>query len=260
MSNPWLPGRRHNRATAKFRLFCFAHAGGGSSCFTKWKTAFGPDIEVCPILIPGRESRMTEEPYRRIEDIVGPLVSALSPEMKIPFGLFGHSLGSILAFEVARCATERGYPIKILMVSGRRAPHLNMRRDPLHLLDMADFLAAIKGLNGTPADVFDSEQLMQVFLPSLRADIELNETYIPLFGKLLSCALVAYMGEQDPEVDQSELIAWREVTSGFFRHHVLPGDHFYLQQNPDDLLSLIQNSLSMFTVQPGTESFPDHHT
>jgi len=246
MYNPWIPGRREGREKAGFRLFCFAHAGGGSSFFGKWKTEFGPEIEICPILIPGRESRITEEPYRRIDDIIDPLMCALSPEMNLPFALFGHSMGSILAFEVARRATEKGLPLKTLMVSGRRAPHLRMRRRPLHLLQGEEFLKAIKTLNGTPDDVFNNDELMKFFLPSLRADIELNETYAPLTGKLLSCEVMAYMGEADSEVNPSELIAWRELTSGNFKHHILSGDHFYLQENPDKLLSLMKKSLPAF--------------
>lgn len=249
MNNPWLPGRRQDSQTVKFRLFCFAHAGGGSSFFNAWKAYFGPEIEVCPILLPGRESRIREKPYRRIEDIIEPLMQVLKPEMTLPFGVFGHSFGSILAFEVARRATECGYPLKTLMVSGRRAAHLKMRRNPLHQLDTDAFLKAIQGLNGTPKDVFNNEKLMDFFLPCLRADIELNETYTPLIGKLLSCTLMAFMGEEDTEVNQSELIAWRELTDGGFEHHIFAGDHFYLRKNPEKLLRLIKTTLSPYGVQ-----------
>jgi surfactin synthase thioesterase subunit len=118
----------------------------------------------------------------------------------------------------------------------------------MHQLDNAAFLCAVEHLNGTPKEVLRDEMFLHAFLPSLRADFELNETYVPLPGRALRCNVVAFMGATDPEVDESELIAWREVTSGEFRHHVLPGDHFYLQPCPDELLELVSRQLSVSGV------------
>lgn len=243
MQSRWISGRRKEESVVRLRLFCFAHAGGGSSLYAPWRSAFGEDVEVCPVVLPGREARMHERRFHRIEELMDPLMEALAPAMNLPFAVFGHSLGSIIAFEVARKATAAGHPPRVLMVSGRRAPHLRARRGPIHRLDEAAFLGAVEHLNGTPKEVLHDEMLRQAFLPSLRADFEVNETYVPLPGRALRCDVVAFMGASDPEVDESELIAWREVTSGRFRHHVLDGDHFYLQPCPAALLGLVASHL-----------------
>jgi surfactin synthase thioesterase subunit len=244
MQTRWIAGARKPEATLKSRLFCFSHAGGGSSLFARWRSACGEEVEVCPVVLPGREARINEPRFRRMEDLIEPLVEALAPSFNLPFAMFGHSLGSVIAFEVARRATVLGHPPYVLMVSGRRAPHLRARRPAVHLLDDQAFLQAVGSLNGLPAELLNDADLMRYFLPSLRADFELNETYVPLLGGPLSCDLVAFLGYSDPEVDESELLAWREVTSGKFRHHMLDGDHFYFQPSPDNLLELVSGYLN----------------
>ncbi|MCX4247323.1 thioesterase II family protein [Paraliomyxa miuraensis] len=244
MKNPWIAGRRCASEFVLSRLLCCPHAGGGSSLYAQWRGAFGPTLEVCPVLLPGREARIHEPCYRRIEALIGALCAALHGDLDRPYALFGHSLGSVVAFELARRAGAMGRPPALLMVSGRRAPHLRSRKAPTHGLDDAGLLRAVEQLNGTPAELLADPELMRVFLPCLRADFELNATYVPLTDQLLDCPVVAFMGEQDPEVEEAELVAWREVTTGPFSHHVLPGDHFYLMPPPASLLALVREELS----------------
>ncbi|GGB95629.1 thioesterase II family protein [Pseudoduganella buxea] len=243
MKKSWIAGRRADPATVKFRLIGLAHAGGGSTLFAPWRGAFGPEVEVCPVVLPGREARMGEAPYRSMEALIGPLMEALLPELDVPFALFGHSMGSIVAFEVARRAEALGLPLRQLLVSGRRAPHLRSRRPPVHAMENDAFLAAIGSLGGTPPQVLQDEQLFRTFMPSLRADFELNERYTPLTGRTLLCDMAAFMGRDDTEVSETELMAWREVTAGRFSHSVLEGNHFYLLDQPQRLLALLGRHL-----------------
>jgi surfactin synthase thioesterase subunit len=253
MESRWIAGRRRPEATLRSRLFCFAHAGGGSALFARWRSAFGDDVEVCPIVLPGREARINEPGFRRMEDLIDPLVESLVPSFDLPFAMFGHSMGAVVAFEVARRATALGRPLHVLMVSSRRAPHLRARNPPVSRLDDRAFLEAVGRLNGTPAELLEDEQVMRNFLPGLRADFELNDTYAPLPGRRLRCDLVAFMGDCDPEVAEFELQAWREVTSGRFQHHVLGGDHFYLLPPPGMLLDLVSGYLPL---RPGSTAWP----
>lgn len=204
---------------------------------------------------------MHERGYRRVDDLIDPLMEGLSPSLDRPFVMFGHSLGSVIAFEAARRAASLGRPLRALMVSGRRAPHLRARRPPVYLMDDRAFLDAVEQLNGTPPELLRDDVLMRTFLPSLRADFELNETYAPLLGRPLRCDLVAFMGADDPEVNESELITWREATSGRFSHHVLEGDHFYLQARPESLLDLVQlytNGWDVTTSRVDSPPQPGH--
>lgn len=252
MQKNWISGRRAPADTVASRLFCFSHAGGGSALYGPWRAAFGAGLEVCPVLLPGREARMSEPPYRRMEDLIDPLVQALGPDMDRPFSLFGHSMGSIVAFELARRVTALGYPLQSLLVSGRRAPHLRSPRPAVHTLDEAGFIDAIAALGGTPDEVLRDHALFRTFLPSLRADFELNERYLPLIGHPLGCQLLAFSGDCDPQVTESELLAWREVTAGDFAHHMLPGNHFYLQGLGRPLRDLLARHLQ--SVHPARDT------
>ncbi|NJC72073.1 thioesterase [Planosporangium thailandense] len=229
---------------ALVRLFCFAHAGGGAAFFRPWRTALAPTVDVRPVLLPGREARLDEPPYRRIEQLVDPLCAALSPQLDAPYALFGHSMGAAVAFEVARRLTDAGRPGPIcLLVSGRQAPRAVSARRTLWTLPDDDFVAAVGRMGGTPPEVLGEPDLLQMFLPALRADFELSETYRPLPGGRLRCPVVAYMGVDDPEVDRNGLLRWHEETSGAFTLRLFAGDHFYLKGGRADVLSAVRHDL-----------------
>jgi surfactin synthase thioesterase subunit len=240
--NPWIAAGAAPEG-GEIRLLCFAHAGGGSSLFSAWRAAIGPRVRVLPVLLPGREARLREEPFRRMEDLIDPLVSGLWELTEEPVAIFGHSLGSIVGYEVGRVLTARGRPPRALLVSGRRAPHLPARLPDAHGLDEPGFLDALRGLGGTPEELLGDRSLLASFLPTLRADFELNETYLPLPGPPLPCDIVGFGGTDDPQMTPSELAAWGEVTTGDFRYHLFDGNHFYLQPPRRRLLDLIEAAL-----------------
>ncbi len=239
MSTSWLSPSA-GKGDAAVRMFCFAHAGGGGGFFQPWRAAFEPDVEVCPVILPGREARVRETAHKRVEDVLDPVCAALRGLTDRPYVLFGHSMGSILAYEVARrLEAEPGRRPSCLFVSGRRAPQLPPQREPLHHLPEAEFLTAMTMLNGTPAQVLAQDDLVQLFLPTLRADFELNETYTPSPGGALTCPVSALVGDADPEVELDEMAAWRETSDGGFTLRVFRGDHFYLKGRPDEVLAAI---------------------
>ncbi|MEV6118579.1 alpha/beta fold hydrolase [Streptomyces sp. NPDC052109] len=227
------------------RLFCFAHAGGGASAYRPWRLSMAPDVDVRPVVLPGRESRMRELPYRRVEQVIDPLCEALEPHLDRPYALFGHSLGSILAYEVARRFTGRaGREPRLLIVSGRRAARLPARRRPYSALGDDAFLGAVGALGGTPPELLHEGQLLRLMLPTLRADFELNETYRTLPGPRLRCPVAAYMGTADPEVDRAGLLAWGEETTAEFTMRVFAGGHFYLKDEADEVRAALRQDLA----------------
>ncbi|MET9482763.1 alpha/beta fold hydrolase [Streptomyces sp. NPDC006638] len=231
---------------AGVRLFCCAHAGGGPAGFRSWQREFGQDVDIRPVLLPGRESRSREQPLRRMADIVGPLCDGLLPLLDRPYALFGHSLGAALAYEVARELAARGWgEPRHLFVSARRAPHLPSRRARLHDLPHDRFTAAVARMGGTPPEVLSHPELLNAFTPCLRADFEVNETYTPLPGGLLGCDVSAVVGRLDPEVGADEMAAWRDTTRGGFGLRVVDGDHFYLKETPGDLFALFRDGLDL---------------
>lgn len=226
------------------RLFCFAPAGGGASFFHPWRAALAPALDVRPVLLPGREARLDEAPYRRIEHLLDPLCAALEPHLDVPYALFGHSMGAAVAYEVARRLSGAGRPGPIcLIVSGRRGPRLASDRPPLWTLPDDEFVTAVGRLNGTPPEILGQPDLLALFLPALRADFELSETYRPLPGARLRCPVAAYTGVDDPQADPSGLLRWHEETTGEFTMRLFAGDHFYLKGGRADVLTAVRQDL-----------------
>ncbi|MBI3688120.1 MAG: thioesterase [Actinobacteria bacterium] len=229
---------------AELRLFCFPHAGGGAAFFRPWRQRLAPELDVRTIVLPGREARVREAPYRRVEQLLGPVCEALEPLLDRPYALLGHSLGAIVAFEVARRLVTGGAPApRCLLVSGRRSPRAPRLRRRYSALPDMQFLAAIGELGGTPPEVLAEPQLVRMLLPALRADFEINESYQVGAGPLLRCPVIAYAGRDDPEVDPGELVEWHEATSGEFALRLFDGGHFYLRGGRPDVVACVRQDL-----------------
>ena len=244
MAAEWI-ARRHELPGARTKLFCFAHAGGGAWVFAPWRAALSPGIAVCPIVLPGRESRLREPPCVRMEEFIAPLRDAIAACADRPFAFFGHSLGAVVAYEAARMLPPSKAPLLMrLFVSGRRAPQLPPGRPPLHRLGDAAFISALRGLGGTPDELLGDGAMLALFLPALRADFELNDTYEPLPGGRLTCPITAFAGRGDPETSRAEISGWRAVTTGAFGLREFGGGHFYLIDQQHELLAVIREQLA----------------
>ena len=216
---------------AQLRLFCFPYAGAGALIFRKWSDALPHDIEVCPIQLPGRGTRLTEPPFTKLPCLIEALARALVPLLDKPFAFFGHSLGALIGFELARqIRRQHGlHPVRLFASAGR-APQIPHRAPPIHTLPDNQFLAELRRLNGTPRELLDHEELMEVMLPILRADFALYETYLYSTEPPLNCPISAFGGLQDRRVSASDLEAWRSQTSASFSLRMFPGDHFFLKE------------------------------
>jgi len=242
-ADPWVRAPAA-ASPAPVRLFCFAHAGGGAAFFHPWRERLRPLAEVCPVVLPGHESRYRETPIRAMEALLDPLCEALWRHADRPVAFLGHSLGAAVAYEAARRFAAAGNPGPVcLLVSGRRAPHLPARRPPLAALPREAFIAAVRGLEGTPREVMEQRELLELFLPALRADFHLNDAWVPLPGPPLACPVAALGGDADPEADPAEVEEWRYVTRGPFRCRIFPGGHFYLRGAPAPVVAAVRAEL-----------------
>jgi medium-chain acyl-[acyl-carrier-protein] hydrolase len=226
----WIPFRKSD-PKAQLRLFCFPYAGAGALIFHKWSDALPREVEVCPIQLPGRGARLTEPPFTKLSCLIEALVRALDPLLDKPFAFFGHSLGALIGFELAR-EIRRQYgvhPVRLFASAGS-APQIPHRTPPIHTLPDNEFLAELRRLNGTPRELLDHEELMEVMLPILRADFALYETYLYSTEPLLNCPISAFGGLLDRRVNESDLEAWRSQTSASFSLRMFPGDHFFLNE------------------------------
>jgi medium-chain acyl-[acyl-carrier-protein] hydrolase len=241
----WL-AYRHPNPEARLRLFCFPYAGGGASIFRTWSNYLPAQVEVCPVQIPGRETRLMETPYKRLTLLIDVLAEALAPFLDKPFVLFGHSMGALISFELVRWLRQHAMPQPIrLLVSGARAPQLSDQEPHLHHLPEKEFVEAILHLNGTPEDVLRHKELMQIILPYLRADFELCETYVYQPEAPLSIPITVFGGWQDKKVKPHELGDWREQTLKACVIHMFSGDHFFLHSCREQMLLNLSHQLKL---------------
>jgi surfactin synthase thioesterase subunit len=184
---------------------------------------------VCPVQLPGREGRLSELALKRMGDLVPAAARALLPYLGQPFAFFGHSMGALVAFELARhVRAEHGLLPQHLFVSGHGAPHARERATAMHALSDREFTEKLREMQGTPEEVLQHEELRQLIMPVLRADFELCETYRYEPGQPLACPISALGGLQDPYVAREALEQWRRHTLARFEARTFPGDHFFL--------------------------------
>lgn len=230
---------------ARIRLFCFPYAGGGAYIFRGWPKGLPPTVEVCSIQPPGRQNRLKEAPLTCLLTLVEKAARAIRVYLDKPFAFFGHSMGALVGFELARyLRREGGIEPMQLFVSGRAAPQVPSARLPIYNLPTPEFTEKLRELNGTPEDVFAHPDLMQLVLPILRADFQMIETYTYTAEAPLSCPIAAFGGLRDYEVSREHLEAWREQTTAGFTLRMFDGDHFFIQQAEPLLLRALSQELS----------------
>lgn len=230
---------------ASLRLFCFPYAGGGAIIYRNWPTGLPKEIEVCSTQLPGHGNRHSEVLYDRMEPLVEALVPAILPYLDKPFAFFGHSMGALIGFELASrlrsvCRLE---PLH-LFVSGRAAPQIPRLERRTYDLPEPEFIEELRRLNGTPQQLLEEPEVLQIALPMLRADFAICQTYRFSSEQRLSCPVTALGGVHDPEISREGLDAWRYRTSGGFSLRMLSGDHFFIHTSQVLLLEVISQELN----------------
>ena len=221
-----------SRPGTDLTLFCFPFAGGGTSVFREW-AGWIPHILLCPVQLPGRETRIRERLLRRMGELADATTDQLLPHLSGQFAFFGHSMGAILAFEVAKRLRERRNPGPTLLIaSASRGPQLPPKSGKKHDLPDGEFIDELRRLQGTPPDALNNSELMHLLLPVVRADFEICETYVHESGEPLDCPIAAIAGAEDQYVEREDQRAWRAQTKCRFSLSVLPGDHFSMLMPP----------------------------
>ncbi len=232
------------RPQATFKLFCFPYAGGSALTYRDWAEKLPPHVEVYPIQLPGRAHRLRDQPITRMLSLAASIMHEIRPLVDKPFAFFGHSMGAILAFEIARLLRKnRASEPSHLFVAGHSAPQIARRDPPTYNLPDKELMEELRHLNGTPKEVLDEPELMKVMLPLIRADFEANETYIYGEEPPLSYPISAYGGLQDHQVSREDLEAWCRQTTVSCTLQLFPGDHFFINTNREILLQTLSREL-----------------
>ena len=244
-ANGWL-AERDIRSGARLRLFCLPHAGSGSAAFYRWKRELPATIDVCPVLLPGREGRLRENSMIDAVALAREIVAATNPYLDMPFAIFGHSMGALLAYEWTVQLAKAKLPEPVcLFVSGREGAHLPLPYPEIHRLGDKELVAELqRRYGGTPDSLLDDAELREVFLPILRADLNLVETYRHGPETVLQCQIMAFAGKDDKSVSDAGLEAWGTLTRGTFSSCRFTGDHFYtIGEGQPELLKAIAKRL-----------------
>ncbi len=245
IKNPYFRGAPPTQLD-RAHLICFPHAGGTANYFWNWNDELDPSVRLQIVQYPGREARLREPFATSLLDLAREVSEKLESVDDAPLVLYGHSLGAILAFEVARQleARSRKKP-HLLIVSGAGEP--NKRDDHSELLakPSADFKAAIESWGGIPTELSSNSRLWSLIEPRLRADLRLISNYRNPSLTQISCSVVAFAGDDDRLVTQTSIAKWSNWTSAGFESMLLPQhDHFsILQVMPQHLQNVIRLKL-----------------
>jgi len=220
------------RPDAALRLFCFPYAGGDALVFRRWPESLPGNVDVCTIELTGRAKFAACARDDTPAEMLSRMERALLLHLERPYALLGYSVGALMGFLLAQRLQAGGQALpRALFVVAHRAPQLPRRRPALHELSDAALIRALAELAGTPAEVLGNREMLEMYLPRLRADLRFSEAYCHQEGPALRCPIFAFGGIDDPEVSETELAAWRDQTSAEFKLTMLAGNHFFLHDH-----------------------------
>lgn len=226
------------------RLFCFSYAGGSALDFLPWHKHVGPDVEICALQLPGRGVRLDEPPHHELQPLIQVLAREIKPWLDRPFAFSGHSLGGLLAFELARHCMRDGMPEPSrIFVSGCEAPQYRKARKPLSRMPDAELIEALRGYNGTPPEVLENKELMSLCLPFIRADFALVDDYAYETGPLLNVPITVLAGRFDAGVPSESVQEWRRETTAECCVEWFDGDHFFIQSRRNEVIRCVRDGL-----------------
>lgn len=241
-ARPWI----QNLAPTPRRLLLFPFAGGGASAFRGWSDLFPGTVDVCPVQLPGRQARMRDTPIDDLRTMIEAMTPALVPAVRrTPYAIYGHSMGAWLAFELVRALRRLRRPLPVaLFVGARRAPHVPGSFSPMGDLPRDAFIAEVqRRYNAIPEALLAQPRILDLFLPSLRADFRLLDSYRYVDEPPLDVPITVFYGRDDTLVGMPGLRAWQEHTTQPLQLRPVPAGHFFLDTCATEVADTIAGAL-----------------
>ncbi len=249
-ANLWF-GCPDDSNTVQVRLFCFPFAGGGTLPYRSWALVLKTHVTVCPVALPSREARVEEPAFDHMETLIEALAEEITPYLKTSFAFYGHSMGAIVAFELARMLRRNSQPLpRALYISAARAPQFRLGHQPPPEPDDHQLIEQLRQLEGMPAEILDNPALLRLAMPALRADTRLYRNYIYRPEEPFHFPIYAYRGAADPNIHPEHAAAWKEQTTGQFTQRELPGGHFFIQSAQAEFLELLKSDTAQLSSSP----------
>jgi medium-chain acyl-[acyl-carrier-protein] hydrolase len=237
--NPWFVKFNQNN-NVSLRVFCFHYAGGNASAFREWYKDMPEEIEIVAVQLPGREKRFTEPLLSSSNVIIDCLSKDIVSLLDKPYVVYGHSVGALLAFELVQSLRDSNCRLpNFIVVSSSPAPQLKFNRNAISNLPDNEFLERLKAYNGLPDSLTNNNELLSVFMPMLRADLTVFETYTYREQPPLKCPIIALGGIYDPIVSKHDLAAWYNQTTSLFTLNFFEGDHFFIKNKNNNFLTFL---------------------
>lgn len=230
------------------KLFCIPYSGGSSSVYYKWKRQLHPSIILCPLELAGRGRRMREAFYETVsqaaDDISDMIISQLAPGEE--YAIYGHSMGSLLAYETYYALKAKGiHDPNHIFFSGRKAPHDELEKSEYYKLPEKEFLNVVFHYGGNTRELLQSRELLDLFVPILRADFKIAEIYeYAAHEEKISCDVTVVNGRNDPSISRTDILMWSQLVDGYCQYRWINGEHFFISENVDATVHLINEVLA----------------
>lgn len=235
------------RPGVRVLLVCCPHAGGSASFFYPWTAGLHRSVELVAVQYPGREDRADEPCVDDLGSLADHIADALGPVRGHPFALLGHSMGALVAYEVALRMQRRWDTVPSrLFVSGSPAPGCQPP-DADCDDEWADeeLVMRLRKWGRTDPVLLAQPELRKIALSALRADLRLLRTYRAEQAGVVTCPVTGLVGDRDPEASISSVRGWARLTQDRFDLRVFSGDHFYLVPRQDELLIEVLHRLGV---------------
>jgi surfactin synthase thioesterase subunit len=240
--NPWFIGKQN--FVDLITLLCIPYAGGNASLYRNWQEQLGPRVNVQAVQLPGRATRISDPPHTNISVLVEEISNEMDKILNGRFAVFGHSMGALIAFELARFRRSRSLSQpENLILSGCPSPRCReLSARATHTLEDNDFIEKLREYNGTPPDVLAHAEMMKIMLPTIRADFELVHNYNPLKQPPLDIPITLLAGRSD-SLSKEKILPWQEETMHPTKLHMLDGDHFFINDSFSEVMKIVRDEL-----------------
>jgi len=225
---------------SKVTLYCVPYAGAGPRVYNSWYEQLPEYVDLIGICLPGREHRLLQSPHQQINSVTQELSEAIMSKGEHEFILFGHSLGGLIAYDLACYLTREGFSPAHLIASGTLPPHVRRKAaQPFYAMDTDDMLEGIANYIGLPNGIGSNKRVLKIFSKIIRADLNIEANYEHTWEDRLACGLTVFSGMHDPDAKPEMMELWQELCQGEFAHYCFDGGHLFIDEQFENCMSTV---------------------